>query len=579
MRTHKRLVSKTIVSVVLVAGIWTACGRPDGSRDRRPDWDAFRDRFVSAEFEMFPDFAVYEGRHEFDGKLPDWSGAGLSRTIASLHAARDAAAAFPAASLDESRSFERDYLVAEIDKQLFWTERADAPHVNPDFYVSGNPVGPGLSPDVYVTRPYAPLPDRLRAYVAWAKAVPGAVAQARANLRLPLARPMIDIGRLRFGGLASYLTNDIPATFAGAKDAALEAEFQTANAAAAKAFSEFDAWLEAQRKTQVETFALGAETFAEMLRATERVDVPLERLEQLGRDDMARNVAALREACTQFAPGVTIRQCIDRQAAHKPAGGTIAAGAQQLEMLEAFIRANDLVTIPGTERALVHESPPYQRGNFAYIDPPGAFERGLPAVYYLSPPDPKWSRAEQEAYVPSATDLLFTSVHEVWPGHFLQFLHSNGVPSVVGRVFVGYAFAEGWAHYGEEMIWEAGLGHGDAETHIGQLLKALFRDARFLSAIGMHTGRMTEAQSEALFREQAFQDAATSRQQAARGTYDPAYLNYTLGKLMIRKLRADWTATRGGRSAWKAFHDAFLNFGGPPIPLVRKAMGVGGDPL
>ena len=316
-----------------------------------------------------------------------------------------------------------------------------------------------------------------------------------------------------------------------------------------------------------------------MLRATERVDVPLERLEQLGREDMARNVAALREACAQFAPGATVQQCVDRMGAHKPAGSVVAAGAEQLETLEAFIRANDLVTIPGTERALVHESPPYQRGNFAYINPPGPFEQGLPAIYYVSPPDPKWSKAEQEAYVPGVADLLFTSVHEVWPGHFLQFQHSNRVPSVVGRVFVGYAFAEGWAHYCEEMMWDAHFGHGDAEIHVGQIQNALMRNARFLSAIGMHTGRMTEAQSETLFREDAFQDRATARQQAARGTYDPAYLNYTLGKLMIRKLRDDWTATRGGRSAWKAFHDGFLSFGGPPIPLVRKAMGVGGDPL
>jgi len=316
-----------------------------------------------------------------------------------------------------------------------------------------------------------------------------------------------------------------------------------------------------------------------MLRASERVDVPVDRLEQLGRDDMARNVAALREACGAFAPGATMAQCIARQATHKPAGGIVAGGTEQVQTLEAFVRAHDLVTIPGTERALVHESPPYQRSNFAYIDPPGPFEQNLPAIYYVAPPDPKWKKAEQAAYIPSAANLLFTTVHEVWPGHFLQFQHSNRVSSVVGRVFVGYAFAEGWAHYCEEMTWEAGLGNGDPEIHIGQLLNALLRDARFLSAIRMHTGKMTVAESETMFREEAFKDPGTARQQAARGTFDPAYLNYTLGKLMIRKLRADWTATRGGQSAWKAFHDGFLSYGGPPIPLVRKAMGVDGPPL
>jgi uncharacterized protein (DUF885 family) len=196
----------------------------------------------------------------------------------------------------------------------------------------------------------------------------------------------------------------------------------------------------------------------------------------------------------------------------------------------------------------------------------------MPSTYYISPPDPSWPKAEQDAYVPGAADLLFTSVHEVWPGHFLQFLHANRSSFQFGQVFVGYAFAEGWAHYTEEMMWEAGLGDGSAEIHIGQLSNALLRNARYLCAIGLHTQGMTVDACEKMFREEAFQDPGNSRQQAARGTYDPAYLNYTMGKLMIMKLRADWIASRGGRDAWSQFHDQFLSFGGPPIPLVREQM-------
>ena len=231
-----------------------------------------------------------------------------------------------------------------------------------------------------------------------------------------------------------------------------------------------------------------------------------------------------------------------------------------------------VATIPGTEDALVNEAPPYNRANFAYIDIPGPYEKGLPATYYIAPPDPSWSAAEQRDYLPGQADLLFTSVHEVWPGHFLQFLHSNRNPSLVGRLFVGYAFAEGWAHYAEEMMWDMGLGGGSPETHIGQLTNALLRNVRYLSAIGLHTKGMTVEESERMFREQAFTDAGTARQQAARGTYDPAYLNYTMGKLMIRKLRDDWSASRGGRQAWRQFHDQFLTYGGPPIRMVRRQM-------
>ena len=167
---------------------------------------------------------------------------------------------------------------------------------------------------------------------------------------------------------------------------------------------------------------------------------------------------------------------------------------------------------------------------------------------------------------------MFVTVHEVMPGHFVQFLHANRSKFMFGRLFVGYAFAEGWAHYAEEMMWDAGYGDGNPEVHIGQLSNALLRDCRFLSAIGLHARGMTVAQSREMFEQQCYIDAGNAEQQAARGTYDPAYLNYTLGKLMIRKLRDDWTASRGGRKAWKAFHDKFLSYGGPPIPLVRQQM-------
>ncbi|MFP5284595.1 MAG: DUF885 family protein, partial [Thermoanaerobaculia bacterium] len=200
--------------------------------------------------------------------------------------------------------------------------------------------------------------------------------------------------------------------------------------------------------------------------------------------------------------------------------------------------------------------------------------------YYISPPDPSWSPEERAAYLPGEADLLFITIHEVWPGHFLQFLHSNRAESEIGRLFVTYGYAEGWAHYSEEMMWEAGFGEGDPLLWMGQIQNALLRNVRYLVALGLHTGTMTLDEAERMFRDYAFQDAANARQQAARGTFDPGYLNYTLGKLMVRKLRDDWTTPRGGRAAWRDFHDRFLSYGGPPVPLVRKAMvGEGGGLL
>jgi hypothetical protein len=532
-------------------------------------WASFRDAFIEDWFKLDPANAVYQGRHDFDGGLADWSAAGLKRQGDFLKAAIVKARGFK--GLKGQDAFERDYLINVAQGKLFWLEDADQPHTNPAWYI-----GNGLDPNVYIARTYADAPTRMRAMTTFLRKIPDAAKNIRANLKTPMPLSFINYGVAGFGGFADYYTGDAKKAFAGVESPALQGEFDQASAAASKAMKDLAAWLDSQRPTATQGFALGAERFSRMIKMTEDVDVPLTTLEQAGKTDLVRNQEALKAACKAFAPGATIPVCMDKMNANKPEGGPVAEARRQIPELTAFVIANDIVTIPDKEKALVEESPPYNRQNSAYIDPPGPFEKGIPSVYYISPPDPAWSKAEQDGFIPGKMDLLFTSVHEVMPGHFLQFRHANASPSLFGRLFVGYAFAEGWAHYAEEMMWDAGLHKGDPETHIGQLSNALLRNCRFLSAIGMHSGTMTQEQSRRMFIEQCYQDEGNAKQQSARGTYDPAYLNYTMGKLMIRKLRDDWTATRGGRKAWKAFHDAFLKYGGPPIPLVRQAM-LGGD--
>lgn len=540
--------------------------RRDRSERERESWSAHVNTFLDAYFTARPDFAVRAGRHEFDGKLPDWSPEGLRKTIEFLREEQDQLRDYEHRGLDEAEQFERDYLESVVNADLFWLETAEWPLRNPYYYADA------IDPDVYVSRAYAPLDQRLRAYNNYAKAIPAAFQQIRNNLNTPLPKNYVAIGRTSFGGLVSFYEKDVPAVFASVKDEQLQKDFAEANGGAIKAVKEFDAWLQTQEATATDTFALGAEKFSAMLRATEGVEVRLDELEDVGRRDLARNQAALREACAQYAAGQTLPDCVKKAEANKPSGGAVETARQQLTELKTFLSEKKIVTIPGTEEALVAEAPAYRRWNFAYINIPGPYEKNLPSTYYIAPADPSWSQAEKDAYLPGKARLLFTSVHEVWPGHFLQFLHAKRAASKFSQVFIGYAFAEGWAHYTEEMMWDAGLGNGEPETHIGQLLSATLRNVRFLSAIGMHTGRMTVAESERMFREEGFQDPGTARQQAARGTFDPAYLNYTMGKLMIRKLRDDWTKTRGGKEAWQKFHDEFLKYGGPPIPLVRKAM-------
>ena len=528
-------------------------------------WDRFSQQTIDRWLAIDPAFAVYQGAHQYDGKLPDWSEAGLKTRGDFLRGVISDANALT--GLTREQTFERDYLVSVARGQLFFLEDADSPHSNPDWYIGG-----GLDPNVYVSRDYADKPTRMKAMIAFFQAIPQAAANIRANLHTPLPASFIDYGVAGFGGFADYYAGDARAAFADVPDPELQARFKDASGKASAAMASLRDWLEAQRPTATQDFALGPARFSRMLEATELVSIPLDQLEKVARDDLARNQQAVATACAAFAPGASIPDCFAKMNADKPAGGPVAAATRQIPDLTAFVKAHDLVTIPGTEQALARESPPYNRQNSAYIDPPGPFEKGVPSIYYISPPDPAWSEAVQQAYIPGKDDLLFTTVHEVMPGHFVQFLHSNRAPSQIGRLFVGYGFAEGWAHYAEEMMWDAGLGDGSPEVHVGQLSNALLRDCRFLSAIGLHTRGMTQEQSKRLFMDQCYQDEGNSTQQAARGTYDPQYLNYTLNKLLIRKLREDWTASRGGRAAWKQFHDAFLSYGGPPVTLVRQSM-------
>lgn len=532
-------------------------------------WTAFTTAFLDGYFKLNPDSAVYQGRHEFDGQLPDWSAAGLKRQAEFLKDQIVAAEKIDAASLSAAQLLERDYLISVARGNLFWLEDADAPHNNVSWYF-----GKGLDPNVYIARPYADAAVRMKAFIQYARNIPAAMALIKANVRTPMPLSHVDYAVPGFKGFADYYLRDAKLAFAGVQDKALQADFDAATKPAAAAMRDMANWAESQRKTATQDFALGEDRFRRMLSATEGVDTPLPELEAVGRADLKRNQEALKSACARYAPKASLQGCMDKMNLSKGEGGPVAEARRQLPTLRQFLEANDIVTIPGTEQALVEESPPYNRQNAAYIDLPGPYDIGLPSVYYISPPDPKWTAKEQNDYVPGKMNLLFTSVHEVWPGHFLNFLHANRAKSLFGRVFVGYAFAEGWAHYSEEMMWEAGLNKGDDETHIGQLSNALLRNCRFLSAIGMHARGMTQEQSKAMFLNECYQDPGSAKQQSARGTYDPAYLNYTMGKLMIRKLREDWT--QGDRSRWKAFHDAFLSYGGPPIPLVRKAM-LGGE--
>ncbi len=553
--------------LVLSIGGLAACSQTeDGTvvEAAKAPWAEFAAGTVAEYYRRNPERGVNAGLHQYDGQIRDLSPESVADYLAWVSKTRSAAESYD--DLEGMDAFERDYLVASMNEEEFNFGTADYWSRNPAAYVSA------LGFSVYVDREYAPLDVRMRGYIRYVAQFPAFFETMQSNLQPPLASPFIEMSVARFGGLVGYLETTVPEIFSSVEDEALQAEFATANASAVESVRGAVEWLEELRNTAHNGFALGEERFLEMLRAMEGVDITLAELKAAGERDLERNLGLLDQACAEYAPGESIKECVQGVQDEKPQGGPVAGARKQLPGLRNFLEEQKLVTIPGTEEALVDEAPPHRRTNSAYINIPGPYEVGLPSTYFIAPPDPSWSEADQLAYIPGESDLLFTSVHEVWPGHFLQFLHANRAKNNIGQHFGAYTFSEGWAHYTEEMMADAGLDEGRPDIRIGQLLNALLRNVRYLSAIGLHAEGMTVEQSHQLFEEKAFSGYGTAAQQSLRGTYDPGYLNYTLGKLMIRKLREDWTKGRGGREAWGQYHDQFLSFGYPPIPLVRQQM-------
>ena len=262
----------------------------------------------------------------------------------------------------------------------------------------------------------------------------------------------------------------------------------------------------------------------------------------------------------------------------------LATTQSMLDSLRKFIVDKNLVTIPEAPPARVEETPPFLRATTsASMDTPGAFEQvAKEAFYSITLPDPKLSKAQSDEFMRAwyPEQIANVSVHEVYPGHYTQFLYGPQFPSRIRKVFGASSNSEGWAHYCEQMMLDEGLANGDPKARLAQLQDALLRNVRFIAGIQLHTGRMTVEQAQKLFEEESYTPGPVALSEAKRGTSDATYGYYTLGKLMILKLRDDYRARKGAQYSLKEFHDSFLKLGPIQLRLVRKALlGDEGDTL
>lgn len=524
--------------------------------------------YLLALFETYPTMAAGLGLHEYDGRMPDVREPARARRVTGLRGLRARLDAIRATEFGPDDAHDHTLLGLAIDEELFELEQLREFTRNPLAFS-----GP-IDVSGYIKREYAPFQERVKALTEHLQQVPEYLDGARAALRERVPRPFLDTALEVYAGTIQFQEEDLRRAVRSADPDVLLEAFEHANDAAVAALRRFVQYLEDEvRPHAVEEFAIGEDHFRSMLQLGEMVDLPIERLLEIGREDLARNSARLRDAVKRIDAGASVRDILMRQAQDHPSTERlIPEAADLLEELRAFVEAEGLVAIPSQVRCRVEETPPFARWAFAMMDTSGPFETAGESFYYVTPPDPGWTAEQAEEWLRKFdyATLRDVGIHEVYPGHYVHFLHMKQVPRPLRRVLTSYSFVEGWAHYCEEMMLEAGYRGGDPHLQLAQLSEALLRNVRFLVSIEMHTRGLTKDAAAEMFVADAYMDPLPADREAVRGTFDPGYLNYTLGKLMLRKLRDDLKQEEHGQFSLRRFHDRLLELGAPPVPLARR---------
>jgi uncharacterized protein (DUF885 family) len=524
-------------------------------------------------YQRQPTSATYLGIHKYNDRLDDYSRKGVEDAVASARAFRGRVAAIDAASLSAERQLDREQLLRAIDARLLTLEVLRPWAVDPDSYSSG------LTQTAYIMikRNFAPPEDRLRQLIAREKAMPAALAHARTNLQNP-PRIYTEIAIEQMDGNRGFFETAVATAFPTVTDTVLLAEFKQANDAVIAAMAHYKKWLQDDLLPRSHgTFAIGEDTYRKKLAADEMIELPLDELLEIAERDLRKNQAAFAAAARAIDPKKSPAAVLKTlEANHPPAEKLLSTTQAELDALGRFMTEKRIVTIPKAPPARVEETPPFLRATTsASMDIPGPFETVATEAYYnMTLPDPKASVSDKNEfmsqwYYPAISNV---SVHEVWPGHYLQFLYAKNFPSDIRKVLGASTNSEGWAHYCEQMVIDEGFHADDPSYRLAQVQDALLRDVRFIVGIRMHTRGMTVSEAEELFIKEGYQSRPVARSESKRGTSDPTYGYYTMGKLMILKLREDYRAKMGEKFSLQEFHDAFIKLGPLPLPLMRKAM-------
>jgi|HubBroStandDraft_1064217.scaffolds.fasta_scaffold00592_18 hypothetical protein len=539
-----------------------------------PSFESFVKGYYAAEFAAHPVSATRAGIHDYDSRVDDLSAEGHARDMARLHAALRALAAISPKGLSDEDRDDREVLIGTIKGALLDGETIQYWRKDPGRYAR---VATAAVFEL-VHRDFAPAAERLRSAIAREKLIPGLLAAGKANLQHP-PKAFVEIALRNLAGSINFFKNAAPTAFAAVEDAGLRAEFAATNDAAVAAFEDYRTFLQGALATADGQFALGPKLFVERLSDNEMVDLPVPKLREIALKRLHDDQAALKAAATLVDPGKPVDAVVAEIRREHPTAETLLATADDdLTGLRAFVVDHQIATIPGDLLPKVEETPGFQRATTsAAMDWPGPYEQhATQAFYYVSPPDDGLPPEKLEDYLRAYyyPGLDITSVHEVWPGHFMQYLsrRAHSEWSLARQLAHAQSTTEGWAHYTEQMMVEEGLGNGDPKLKLAQIEEALLRDCRFISSLAMHTQGKSVEDATQIFMKECGSPEPEARREAYRGTSDPGYLNYTVGKLEILKLREDYQKKMGAKFSLTDFHDRFLAAGLVPVKMIRREL-------
>ena len=565
--------------LALAAPLWADPGPADN------EFEKVAEEYIKGWLAAHPITATQLGIHDFDGRIGDFTRLALDAELSRLKRFDERLKRFDPAKLTPDKAIDLRILHAAIRKDLFDFQATNAFENNPMIYAQAVDV------NVYIKRNFAPLEDRVRSIITIENQVPNLMIAAKTNLAQVLPKPFVELAIQIARGNADFLKKDLVEALKDLKDERLRAAFNAANRKAWMALTDYANWLERDRLPKaIGEWALGEQKYRQMLAETELINMEPAKILEIGMAELKREQAAFEAAAKIIDPSRPAHEVFkDVKKDHPTPESLIADTTKTLEAIREFVVKKDLVTIPSKERAKVEATPKFARAtSFASMDTPGPFEKkATEAYYYVTPTEPEWPEQQKEEWLTAfnyyTTDVV--SIHEAYPGHYTQFLHLNAsAASKVAKIFGSYAFIEGWAHYTEKMMLDAGYGSSASETptedevkraakfRMAQADEALLRLCRLIASIKMHTQGMNVDEATRFFMENCHYEEKPARSEAMRGTYDPGYLNYTLGKLMILKLRKDYEAQEGANFSAKKFHDEVLKHGMPPIPLLRELM-------